>query len=299
MGSLVLELQEDALNHHNEIEVILQKALVVSRKLSINSIKDWITLELQGYETQEVPEYRVVNGSTVVHNPYNGYIPLVFPDKKMTKKYSCMSFNQPISEIQEMYQMTRGKGNNILMTYTPEVEKSLMSAMSIPLRPFLEFNLGILKTILSRVRNIILEWSLQLEQEGILGQGMSFTPKEVKHANEVIYNINNNFNGSVSGSQLQLQSDGSIQASVKFIDINELKNILKAIKSTKDLLDLNPSDATRLAENLEETNTIIIQEPQSTGKIIKSIQSIKNILEGAAGNVIATGILHQLNQVIS
>jgi hypothetical protein len=45
-----LELQRDALERSIAVSDLLRKALVVSRKLGIDSIQEWLNSELNGYD---------------------------------------------------------------------------------------------------------------------------------------------------------------------------------------------------------------------------------------------------------
>lgn len=59
--------------------------------------------------------------------------------------------------------------------------------------------------ILSTVRNKILEWALFLEENEIIGEGMTFTDKEKKKAQEIkiINNYTNNFYSDVSDIEMK------------------------------------------------------------------------------------------------
>jgi hypothetical protein len=73
MGSVVRELQQDALNRDVEISDLLRKALVVARKLGLDDFQAWINNELNGYaKGEEVPEYRQISGQARAWNPYRG-----------------------------------------------------------------------------------------------------------------------------------------------------------------------------------------------------------------------------------
>lgn len=58
MSGLVLELQKDALNKEVSVSELLRKSLVVSKKLKITHIEEWINNELDGYNsTISPPKY--------------------------------------------------------------------------------------------------------------------------------------------------------------------------------------------------------------------------------------------------
>lgn len=67
--------------------------------------------------------------------------------------------------------------------------------------------------IMEKVRNIVLDWSITLEDSGILGDGLQFTDKEKEIANTTatINNYTNNFYGDVKNTQIQQDTKDSIQ----------------------------------------------------------------------------------------
>ncbi len=76
MGSLVREMQQDALNSAVSVSDLLRKALVVSTKLQVDSEREWIRWELFGYPADDnslqVESYRVLHGKPEVFNPFRG-----------------------------------------------------------------------------------------------------------------------------------------------------------------------------------------------------------------------------------
>ena len=68
--------------------------------------------------------------------------------------------------------------------------------------------------IMENVRTALLEWSIVLEENGIVGEGMQFSKeeKEIAAATPIINNYTTNFFGDVSNSQVQQGTDNSTQA---------------------------------------------------------------------------------------
>jgi len=57
--------------------------------------------------------------------------------------------------------------------------------------------------IIETVKTIILNWALKLEEDGILGQGMTFSSKEQEKATSSPASHVTNFYGPVGQSQIQ------------------------------------------------------------------------------------------------
>ena len=54
MGSLVLELQKEALDQSVSTLSLLRKSLVVATKLKLQDFKDWIASEINGYKDRAI-----------------------------------------------------------------------------------------------------------------------------------------------------------------------------------------------------------------------------------------------------
>jgi hypothetical protein len=119
MSSLVLELQQEAMNPHTEVADILRKALVVATKLNIGEFRKWIEQELRGYESSgQIPEYRCVRGEVKVYNLSHGWVPVVFVDPRTTEKLSQRYIGQAIGEIENLLADDQ---KVIQVPYSPEI----------------------------------------------------------------------------------------------------------------------------------------------------------------------------------
>lgn len=295
--SLVEELQSDALKETVPVCELLNKSLIVATKLNQVEFGEWIRLELDGYGTKKVPEYRMVHGTPQVFNPYRGYQPLFFGDPKHKEKFSVMHFNQPIGEIEHAFKSADKNNSSFQISYNPKTEKMLMNAIEFNLQPSLHVNATEFLKILNAVRKNILEWSLKLEQDGIVGTGMSFSKEEKERAQSVTYNIKN-YVQTGNTSQVQIESVASTQhLENKTIDITELKKVLDALNEAINQLKL---DSEEQAELTAEMRTLESQasSPKPKDSIIReSLSSVTRILEGAAGDLVASGVLDQIGNL--
>lgn len=95
--------------------------------------------------------------------------------------------------------------------------------------------------IIEAVNNCLLEWTLKLEEQGILGENMRFTVEETQSAKGIPQQINNyygNFvNGDVSNSQFSGDNSPITTTYNNGIDANEFENLAKAITDNVSLLD--------------------------------------------------------------
>jgi hypothetical protein len=200
--SLVLELQQLAWEKKNDVSDLLKKAYAVAFKLNLRRFKAWAECEMNGYRGKKMPPYRRVHGRVVCHNPYNGWIPFICQDAQMQVTLSTIGVNTPVGVLQEFLQ-NDGSGQ-ALLHYNPDLENALMHGMEYPFRPALEVPRSAFVFILETVRNMILNWSLKLEADGILGSGLTFSSEEKRAAEEkeaelrplVVVNISNENNNT-------------------------------------------------------------------------------------------------------
>ena len=139
-----------------------------------------------------------------------------------------------------------------------------------------------------------MEWILKLEEDGIIGVDMKFTDEEKRIASEKNYTVNN-FYGNILNSQIQQNSNQSLQTINNALDIDKIVKVVELISThKKDILVLldNPKD---FEKELDVVNGEIKKANPSKEVISQSFKTIRNILEGIAGNMIAAGILYQIH----
>ena len=206
---IVIQLQREALDESIDIETLLRKAYLVARKLQLKEFEEWISYEQNGYKG-DVPDYRIVGGEIKAWNPYHGWIPVVF-NGNTSDIFSRMPLGLPIAAISDAYNNSDG---SVSFTVPGALTELLNKSDS-----FLQTNYSFksskaeLRKIISAVRNRILDWSLLLEENGIVGEGLRFTDDEVKtaHESQVINNYTNNFYSTADNTQIQQGGDGNQQ----------------------------------------------------------------------------------------
>ncbi len=227
MSSIVLDLQAEAMDANTNIGSLLRKALAVATKLQLAEWIAWCKSELSGYaHGSEVPPYRILHGEMKMFNPYNG-VWMQFVGLAPIKS-TC---SQPVAEVQDL---AEGKG----MIYQPVPPESYEEMRDIITPPKLILQKTSLLGILDAVRNTILEWTLELEADGVLGEDMKFSANEksVVMKNETNYHIGtfSGVIGNVSGGSLQIGdynqlADHLEKAKIPFKEREELKQLMGQI----------------------------------------------------------------------
>ncbi len=199
---IVLELQREAMDANISLEALLRKAFLVAKKLKLEDFEDWIYQEQNGY-TDGIPSYRRIVGELKAFNPYHGWITIMLP-ADLSDTLSKMSLATSISAIFDVYNQSNG-------SICVSINSSLAEKINNILDDDLQYKIGFFVSksefyrIMSTVRNKILEWALLLEENGIIGEGMSFSEKEKKIAQEakVLNQYVNNFYGDVNDIEIE------------------------------------------------------------------------------------------------
>lgn len=297
MSSVVLELQRDALDRTMSITDLLRKSLVVSRKLKISDFEQWVLKELNGYgDNNDVPEYRIISGQVKAWNPYHGWQPVFFKSSEKESILSKRACGQTVAEIESLIK-DRSDGGDFHMPFSPEVLNMLRKSIKFNTEISLFTQPTSIVRILDAVRTIILNWSMKLEEDGILGEDMSFSEHEKQEVAKQSYNVTN-FYGNVCGSQIQLGTEDSKQeigtVSINTESIQEFVNLLK---SNVDEIKLSGDDKAELDAEVITIESQV-KSPKPKDSIIKdSLGTVRRILEGASGSVVAR-LLTKLGQLL-
>jgi hypothetical protein len=289
MSGIVLELQREALDKSVRSSDLLRKALLVARKLKVADLESWILSELNGYaDNSTIPDYRWATGEIKAYNPYNGmWLPVMFRESnaEMHRSLTRRPCSQAIAEIENLVSQT--KDGQLSMPYSAGIQAKLIAAADLPSPPVLIISEAKLHGILDAVRTAILDWALKLEENGIKGENLSFSEDDRKAASIIVFNI-----GSMSNSQIQAATTHSHQTLTNIT--NDTKNILELVLKTRASLPELKLDKVISDELRSELNTLEAQAKSpkpKTGVVIETLKSVRTILEGATGSMVAEGLI--------
>lgn len=242
MSKPVLELQKLASNENVTILDLLRKAFIVAKKLKIEEFIQWTEKELNGYDGKdELPSYRKIRGETKVFNPATRTLENpIFQDPSIQDLVSIKPMTESIIEIQEFINHNKEEGV-VTYKYPPKTSQTLRTAHSHGFEPYLNIQIEKMVVIIERGRQIILEWSLDLESSGIIGNDeVNFDQNEVEKASKIEYHIRSftGVIGNVSGSNLQFGDYSEIHNLLKEKGIsqrerNEFENIVDDLKEVQ------------------------------------------------------------------
>lgn len=298
MSSIVLDLQQEVLKPDCDILNALRKAHLIASKLKLKEFDVWIMHELNGYagvDQDNIPEYRKVTGRLKAWNPYHGWVPVIFQDNELEKLVCTRTLSNSISEILELYKTSEG---SISISYPGEIERSIdeMCSSSVPTNYVLHVGAHLLKAIIDQVQNCLLEWTLRLENEGILGEGMRFSQEETTMAQNVPQTINNYFGTFVNGNIKDSQVVSGDHNTVTF-NYGQASALVNRVKETLQNEQISEEDRETAEELISEAESKIAT--QAKPAIIKAtLSGLKDFLIGAGANVAGALVIQYLQQVM-
>jgi len=215
LAKIVIELQQACLDDQVPCSSLLRKAYAIAMKLGLQDMADFCNHEMNGYKSVDrslVPEFRQVNVNTEAFDAYySRWIPVSFPaHSEFSKRYV-------VESIAEIEKIDQSKCDTLEFRLTADAQKIIykVTNMDEQMNVHQILSASQITSIPQKVRNCLLEWSLKLEREGILGEDLEFTSEERSKAKE-IHTVNITINGDVLDSNIagmMSESSTSVNAS--------------------------------------------------------------------------------------
>ena len=286
MSSIVIDLQNEITSSECDVVKILRRAHVIAVKLGLKEFDQWISYELNGYPNQDTcPEYRKVRGVLKAFNPYQGWIPTLIPDAELEKAICEKRVPNSISEI---ITLCKNAENGLISEFSGE-QLELFNRMfdsPLPMRYALHISGASVMDIVEKVKNTILEWTLKLEEEGVLGEGMRFSDEEKQTAKSMPQTVNNYYgatnviNGPSKGMQIV---SGNENVTFSYDKANTAVSKIEAAISQEQI---QSEDKDAALEMLSEIRDKITQEKKPS--VIKALLvGLKDFLINAGGSLAA------------
>ena len=295
MGSLILELQQLLFDPTSDIQDLLRRAYAIAYKLGIVESHKWIQLELDGYTgvpTSEIPEYRVLQGKLQGENPIRGWIPFQLNNDEVENKLCTRILTSSISELISLF--SQKEEGNIGFYLSDEMSNKLCSMADTPItfRCAVHLSKHQVKAVIDRVRSRLLEWTLELEKQGILGEGLLFSKEETAAAKQLSQPINyyygNVIQGDISSSQIVSGNKNTVEFSY-----GAVSNSLTEINDQLENEQIAQEDKDQIKELIDEIQTKI-KEKKKPGVVRAALIGLKDFSISVGANVVAALITKQL-----
>jgi AbiTii len=152
--------------------------------------------------------------------------------------------------------------------------------------------------VVSVVRSKVAEWAVKLKKAGIKGEGLSFSEPEKKKAHDPGVTINIGRIGHLTGNVGEISGHATISSRTGSapLDLEKVRILVEQIRSVGGLPEDENATVGQALSSLETE----LQKPKPEHSRIREIlHSIRSVSEGAAGNVVALGIVQLITKVLS
>jgi hypothetical protein len=295
---LVRQVQAEAVDPNVPVSKLLRLAKVIATKLDQKEALKWINGELDGYMdglTKDVPDYRRIGGQPKVRNPYHGWQTIQFEHPEVAQNYSTVPLGQSIGSLEKELERSDDRGGALIFAYPTEMANMMRKAMGSRLEVAVFLSQGSVWGVVEAVRDLVLNWSLELEKAGVLGEEMTFTAEEKREAGPVTqqYFIQN---VGVLGDVSDNAKVENTQAASVPLDINAVARFVdQALANVGQLpKELRRNLGPVLAELRQEVGKAMPEQ----SRLRALLASTRTIAEGAVGNLTASGIITMITKIL-
>lgn len=215
-----------AVDESCSISKLLGSCLLACRRLRLKEFETWVKQELDGFTSPEVPDYRMIRTDLRGWNMVHGWIPFEIPTSEVEEILLHYPIREPASNLEELLRSSQGRLN---MGLTADERNAICDLFpQAKGRELVRFvSRSQVAGIIDAVRRNVLEWALRLEDEGVLGEGMTFTREEKQVAKNITYNIGSmqGIAGDVDNSTVHQQMHQQVRQG----DIQSLRTTLREI----------------------------------------------------------------------
>ncbi len=291
MPALIPELVNIASDHTVNITVLLRRALVAASRLHSTEGAAWLTQELNGYEKiEDVPEYRVIKGQLRVYSSRFGLRDMPVTSAVAAEEMGLCPLLQPIGEVEDWL---KEESRIVTLSFPPEQEDIIKRQLPDHMKPVRCYTLSVVRGVVDAVRNKVLAWALDLEANGVLGEGMSFTHQEQQQALQLAPLTHIHIEGGIHGGQVMVNSPGGQQQQTMAAE--QKADALAALLPWLEKVIVQGKLQREICAELQvELDTLKAQAASSNPKwsVIGAVAgSVRTILEGAGGEVLAAQAL--------
>jgi hypothetical protein len=291
---IIDELIDEISNGNSKLTDILIKTKVLAFKLKNETLKNWIDNELNGYVSDELPEYRKLK-CLVIGTMSNGFqrannypIPLTGIDKEIAEGLTSVSIYQSISTLDQFISDNQGSkmGNHVPSDICSYISKSLGNGYVIEYARQ-QLDKVQITQVLTAIKTKLLDFLLNLNEE--IGEDNidNFT-KGIE--NEKVGGL---FNSTVFGNNATIIIGNNNNQNVKNISKGNFSELKRALETN----GVSESEILELQTIIDDDNFNF--EKHEFGDKVKAwiskmllatMSGVWNIGIGAAGNLLADSV---------
>lgn len=294
MSGLITEIQKACLDESVPVESLLRRVKLAATKLKLGSLESWVDNELNGY-SGNLPPHRILHGNPAGWNPYHGWVPIQADESILAKALSTAMVGQGIGGLRDL--ISNGDGSLFHFPIPDEIVIELNKAMTASTaRMVVQIPRGGIVGILDFVRNKVLDWTIEMERNGVVGEGFSFDPTEVQSAKAVMTTFNIGKIDNFAGNMGTGNTSGDISLTAE--NITTIKETLQKLQEASSSLVEAGADDT-LPDILKTAIIEAGKKAPDPGKLKNLTQDVRSALAGAAGNLTAEGALALVYKILA
>lgn len=215
-------------------------------------------------------------------NEYGHAKRLVFSDPESFRLVNTMTFPNPLFELEEAVRNSKSN-TDIAYMMQPEASAALRKKFPNVVIFYLEINVVTIKGIIEKVRNIVLDWALELGRAGVMGEGMSFSDSDKRRAESITHNIYAQ-NVIVAGDQASVSATQT--ATQAPLDLKQLAALLKELRA--DIARLPDEDREVAEATVAMAEDELAKDQPREGKVRAALKALAptmgNLTIGVAGS---------------
>jgi hypothetical protein len=290
-AGLVEEMQKAAIDPSAAVSTLLRQVKLAAVKLKLDSVEGWVEAELNGYpDGSDLPAYRKVGGSAMARTLYGGWQPLM-----LAKEIEFLRTALIGDSVASIESMLAKKDSALIKQYPAEFvarlsennDGQIMQAGCLIQR-------SSFVAILDSVRNLVLDWAINLERAGVTGNGISFTAREQEQAHNAQSVITIGTINSMTGNLGVGITSGDITNAP--LNIDQVKNLVSQVKSHAETLTNEGVDGPALTAALQAIEKQLSKNHPTL--LRQALGELEKVVVKASGSLVAHGVLAMLHQIL-
>jgi AbiTii len=285
----------------------LLKTKILLHQIGKKELVEWVNSELNGYsEGADVPPYRIVP-STVLANlanmamRYSSHpIPIghLKPERQESLEHSTMVQSLAVLEGLVSSSTETSLARNLPMELNAVLGKSLGNGFRVE-RAWCTISTHDIKGIFAQVRSRLLDFLLELKDT----IGDTANESDLKEKTSSV-DANSMFNNAVFGPnatilvghQSSITATQTISGGELAEGVRALVAQLEKLLPTSELPALVQTDSRSVLAELREASAAPTPD---VGRLRHGLESLKHVMEHAAGHLVATGVLATIGELLS
>lgn len=291
---LILQIQQAAIDSTSSGTDVLRKTKVACTKLDLAEFGSWVDLELNGYAdapADALPNYRKLRGFPEAHTSFRRHQPIIFQSAKMEETCSVAYVGLSMPEIEESLRFHNNTGF-FEFAYAPAQSALLRQWLNAEAATFsIKLGASQLANIPSTVRNIILDWTMDMEKQGILGADLLFSEQERTKSGAATAKTVTNIHIEQVGAFVQNAKNSVVQGGVNStINLPGVHQLLKQVEELLPGADLPKSVKENTETALAELKHAAEASTPDRGRLRSALQRLQRVVAPAGEHLLRIGV---------